>query len=72
VQKYAKAIVAVLGAAITAALGLAPQGSQVWTVLTIVAAALTAAGVYLVPNEDNTPSPAVVVTDTPTGGGMAE
>jgi hypothetical protein len=71
VQKYAKAIVAVLGAAITAALGLAPQGTQVWTVLTIVAAALTAAGVYLVPNEDNTPSPAVVA-DTPTGGGMAD
>jgi hypothetical protein len=72
VQKYAKAIVAVLGAAITAALGLAPQGTQVWTVLTIVAAALTAAGVYLVPNVDNTPSPAVVVPDAPTGGGMAD
>jgi hypothetical protein len=49
--KYAKAIVAVAGAAVTAALGIFPSGSTAWTVLTILAATLTAAGVYLVPNK---------------------
>lgn len=50
-MKYAKAVVAVAGAAVTAALGLIPSGSTTWTVLTVLAAALTAAGVYLVPNK---------------------
>ena len=49
-MRYAKALVAVVGAAVTAALGVLPAGSTVWTVLTIIAAAVTAAGVYLVPN----------------------
>lgn len=46
----AKAIIAILGAAVTAALGIFPANTTTWTVLTIVAAAITAAGVYLVPN----------------------
>lgn len=46
----AKAVVAVIGAAVTAALGLVPAQSTVWVVLTVVSATLTAAGVYLVPN----------------------
>ena len=48
---YAKALVAVAGSTVTAALGLVPPHTTVWTVLTIVSAALTAAGVYLVPNQ---------------------
>jgi hypothetical protein len=46
----AKALVAILGSTITAALGLIPAHSTTWTILTIASAALTAAGVYLVPN----------------------
>lgn len=46
----AKALVAVAGSTVTAALGLAPPHSTVWVVLTIASAGLTAAGVYLVPN----------------------
>ena len=53
-MQYAKAIVAVLGAAVTAALGIFPSNSQTWIILTIASAALTAAAVYLVPN---TPPP---------------
>ena len=51
-MKYAKAIVAVVGAALTAAIAIFPQGSTGWNVVTILAAAATAAGVYLVPNSD--------------------
>ncbi len=47
---YQKAIVAIVGAAVTAALGIVPPNSTVWQVLTVVAAAVTAAGVYLTPN----------------------
>ena len=47
---YAKAVVAVVGAALTAALGIFPQGSTAWNVFTILAAAFTALAVYLVPN----------------------
>lgn len=50
-QEYAKAIVAIVGAAVTAALGVFPANSTVWVILTIVSAALTAAGVYSVPNK---------------------
>lgn len=46
----AKALVAIAGSTVTAALGLIPPHSTVWTILTILSAALTAAGVYLVPN----------------------
>ena len=45
-----KALVAVLGAALTAASGLALSGN-VQTVITIALAALTALGVYLAPNK---------------------
>jgi hypothetical protein len=46
----AKAFVAIAGATVTAALGLIPPHTTLWTILTIAAVALTAAGVYLVPN----------------------
>lgn len=46
----AKALVAIAGAAVTAALGIFPAHTAAWEALTILAAALTAAGVYLVPN----------------------
>lgn len=49
--QYAKAFVAIAGASVTAALGIFPADTAAWTVLTIAAAALTAAGVYLVPNK---------------------
>lgn len=47
----AKALVAVLGAAVTAALGIFPANTTTWQALTIAAAALTAITVYLVPNQ---------------------
>ena len=47
---FAKAIVASLGGAITAAIAIVAPGSTVWAALTIVSAAITAAGVYIVPN----------------------
>ncbi len=47
---YAKAIVAVIGAGVTAALGIFPANTSTWTALTIASAVLTAAAVYLVPN----------------------
>jgi len=49
--QYAKALVAIAGATVTAALGIFPDNSQTWIILTIVSAALTAAAVYLVPNQ---------------------
>lgn len=49
-MSMAKALVAIVGATVTAALGIFPAQTPVWTVLTILSAALTAAGVYLVPN----------------------
>jgi hypothetical protein len=49
-MQYAKALVAIAGSAVTAALGILPSGSTTWTLLTILSAALTAAAVYLVPN----------------------
>jgi hypothetical protein len=54
-MQYAKAIVAVIGAAVTAALAIFPSGSTTWNALTITSAALTALGVYLVPNAPATP-----------------
>jgi hypothetical protein len=47
---YEKAILAIIGSAVTAALGIFPANTTVWQVLTVVSAVLTAAGVYLVPN----------------------
>lgn len=49
-MSYAKAVVAIAGGAVTAALGIFPEDTTTWKVLTIVSAALTAAGVYLTPN----------------------
>jgi hypothetical protein len=48
--QYAKAFVAIAGAAVTAALGIVPPASPTWSILTVLAAALTAFGVYQVPN----------------------
>lgn len=50
--KYTKAVVAIVGSAVTAALAIFPQGAPTWNALTILSAALTAAGVYLAPNAE--------------------
>lgn len=50
-MRYAKAVVAIVGAGVTAALGIIPANTTTWTVLTVISASLTAAGVYLVPNK---------------------
>jgi NAD-dependent SIR2 family protein deacetylase len=49
----AKAIVAIFGAGVTAALGIFPEGTTTWNALTIASAVLTACAVYLVPNSDS-------------------
>jgi len=48
---YAKALVAIAGGAVTAALAIFPKDSTTWQILTVVSATLTAAGVYLTPNK---------------------
>jgi hypothetical protein len=50
----AKAVVAVVGSAITAALGLIPPEETLWIVLTIASAALTTLAVYITPNTTST------------------
>lgn len=50
-QKYAKLIVAILGAGVTAALGIVSPDTELFSILTIAAAMLTAYGVYAVPND---------------------
>lgn len=50
IQAYAKAIVAVLGAGTTAALGVVGPDTDLFKVLTVLAALLTAASVYAVRN----------------------
>lgn len=50
-MRYAKFAVAILGGAVTSALALFPPESTTWHVLTILSAAITAAGVYLTPNK---------------------
>lgn len=57
-MQYAKAIIAIIGAGVTAALGLIPPNTNVWQILTVVSALVTAAGVYLIPNTPPTPPPA--------------
>lgn len=49
-MRYAKAVVAILGGAVTAAVGVVPPHSTTWQILEIVSATCTATGVYLVPN----------------------
>jgi len=50
VTRYAKALVAVLGAAATAAAGTLPPDTTAWKVITAVLAIATATGVWGVPN----------------------
>lgn len=50
VANYAKAIAAILGAGLTAALGTIAPDTDLFNTLTILSVMLTAAGVYLVPN----------------------
>ena len=50
-KAYTKAIVAVIGAGATAALQIWGPDTNVGRVLTVVSALVTAAGVYLLPNE---------------------
>lgn len=71
-KAYLKAIVAILGAGVTAALGLGLSGT--WQqVLTIAAVILTAAGVYAAPNGRPLPDAvkALQAAKPPTGGNMA-
>lgn len=49
-SKYAKAIVAVLGGVVTAALTIWGPDTQVGQILVVVSAGLTALGVYAYPN----------------------
>ncbi len=53
-SRYLKAVVAVAGAAVTAGLGLGLTGT-IQQILTVAAAVLTAAGVYVVPNSGSAP-----------------
>jgi hypothetical protein len=46
---YAKFIVGGIGVAATACLGLIPDGSTTWTIITIISAIATALGVYFAP-----------------------
>lgn len=48
---YLKGIIALLGVAATTLLGLIPPHTTLWIVLTVLAAVVTAAGVYIVPNK---------------------
>lgn len=54
---YAKFIVGAVGSAITACLGLIPDGSTTWTVLTIISAIATALGVFFAPYITPPPQP---------------
>ncbi len=56
-SKYAKFIVAVLGAVATAVISVFGAGTTAGQVATIVLAALTAAAVYVVPNGPVAPTP---------------
>lgn len=47
----AKAYAALIGAIITAILGTVPPHTAAWTILTVVAAVLTALATYVVPNQ---------------------
>lgn len=49
-KKYAKAVVALAGVALTYALATFPPNTRVWQVASAVAALLTALGVRQVPN----------------------
>lgn len=46
----AKAYAALVGAVLTAVLGTVPPHTQLWTVLTVASAILTAVATYAVPN----------------------
>lgn len=48
--RYSKAIIAVIGAGATAALGIFTPHTVGWNIATVVVAMATAAGVYFVPN----------------------
>jgi hypothetical protein len=50
VMPYAKFVVAILGSGVTAALGLIGPGTDLFIVLTVLAAMLTSAGVFFIPN----------------------
>lgn len=55
IAPYAKAVIAIIGAGLTAALGLIAPDTDLFTVLTILSAMVTAAGVYAIPNRPATP-----------------
>lgn len=53
--QYAKAIIAALGAALTAVSGIVGEDSTTGRVITIILAIITTLSVYLVPNRDAAP-----------------
>lgn len=50
IAPYAKFVVAILGAGVTAALGLIGPGTDLFVVLTVASAMLTSAAVFFIPN----------------------
>lgn len=64
-KTYAKAIVALIGTTVTFLLGVVPQGTPTWNILTGVAALLTVLGVHQTPNATAAPDPE---GDNPTAG----
>jgi hypothetical protein len=57
VMLYAKFIVGAIGSAVTACLGLIPESSTTWTILTIISAVATALGVFFAPYVTRPPEP---------------
>jgi len=55
-EQYRKAIAAIGGSAVTAALGIWESDTNIGRVLIILAAALTTLGVYALPNASATPT----------------
>jgi hypothetical protein len=55
-QRYSKAIAAVLGAGATAVLGIAAPHTTAWNIATAVVAMVTAASVFLVSNDPPRPA----------------
>lgn len=51
-MEYAKFWAAVIGVAVTTALGVIPPNSTIWIILTILSAALTAIAVRQIPNSE--------------------
>lgn len=51
IRQYAKSIVATIGGTVTTLLGVIPDRGTESVILTVIAAACTSIGTYLVPNK---------------------